>query len=143
MDNVSVILILALSLGQIIGLAMMVEMVVKKRSTTYQACMFIIVGTFPIFKIWLPHISDLSLVLGIAAAYVGAVFILTGMLFLRVASKAKYLNPKIQEQLGKQPYMLPPRDLEMEAKSMEAYYSGDYTTLQQRIDELKNQCQDQ
>jgi hypothetical protein len=98
---------------------------------------FIVVGTFPIFKVWLPHTSDLSRALGIAAANVGAVFILIGISFLRVAVKEKYLNIGVKEK------QLPPRDLEMEARSMEAYRSGDYTTVQQRIDELKNKCQDQ
>jgi hypothetical protein len=31
---------------------------------------------------------------------------------------------------------LPPRDLEMEARSMEAYRNGNYATIQARIDEL-------
>jgi len=35
------------------------------------------------------------------------------------------------------PNKLPPRDLEMEARSMEAFQNGDSTTIQQRIFELR------
>ncbi len=83
MDNRLATLIIILSLGQIIGLIAMVEMIVKKRSRTYQAWLFIIVGTFPIIKVLLP----LAGISGIIAACIGVLFILTGLAFLWIVDE--------------------------------------------------------